>query len=251
MDRRTPGKDALLRKILESIEVESKSEAKENQTNTDTAAAAAAVLIALRTGVNGKHEILLTRRSHKVAQPGDYSFPGGHIDHLPDTLLAGILRTLPTGRNIYRTRQKSSYLLAAAAVREAWEEIRLNPFRLKLIGQLPLRELVNFRKAIHPVLAFTTQSDGFRCNDEVEELIFVQIDDLLNSNHYSALRVNLPGGPKETICFHPPGAPHFIWGATLFILLDFLYRAFDFTPPERENLPLVEYTLPEGYLPGE
>ena len=247
MAEKTPGKDALLKKILKSIETESKSSAKNNKTNADIAA----VLIALRTDAKGEHEILLTRRSHKVAQPGDYSFPGGHIDPLPDSLLAGVLRILPGGRKIHKNKHGAACLLAATAVREAWEEIRLNPFRLRLIGQLPLQELINFRKAIHPVLAFTTQTSGYRCNDEVEELIFVKIDELLNPDRYSALRVNLPTGPKETICFHPPGAPHFIWGATLFILLDFLHRAFDFTPPEWENLPLIEYTLPEGYLPGE
>ncbi len=247
MAEKTPGKDALLRKILGSLETESKSEAKKFQTNNDIAA----VLIALRTNTTGKYEVLLTRRSHKVTQPGDYSFPGGHISRLPDCLIAAVLSVLPAGRNIRKETCRSSSLLAATAVREAWEEIRLNPFRLKLIGQLPLRELINFRKAIYPVLAFTNQTSGFRCNDEVEDLIFVKIDDLLNPDRYSALRVNLPTGPKETICFHLPGAPHFIWGATLFILLDFLKRAFDFIPPERENLPLVEYALPVGYLPGE
>ena len=215
-----------------------------------------AVLMPLMQDKQGRFGLLLTKRSTSVAQPGDYCFPGGHINTLPDHIAATVFSKIPLPcfqpwRFLHNSRNRSTITLAAAALREAWEEVRLNPLKIRMLGELPPRELVSFKKTIYPFAAWTDQTENFRLNHEVKNILRIKVEDLLKNECYSALNVKTTQGQKKTICFIPPGDAHFIWGATLFIILDFLNTVFGFTPPEREGLARREYTLPAGYLREE
>ena len=213
-----------------------------------------AVLMPLKRDKQGRIGLLLTKRSNTVAQPGDYCFPGGHINLISDTLAATVLSRLPL-RFLqpwqFPGNNKNLRTLAAAALRESWEEVGINPLYLRMLGALPPRNLVSFNKTIYPFAAWTERAEKLRPNHEVDSVLFVTVADFLNSRFYTALDVNLSKGTKKTICFHPPGDSHFIWGATLSIILDFLNIVFGFIPPDREELPQKEYSLPAGYFPEE
>lgn len=107
------------------------------------------------------------------------------------------------------------------AIREAHEEIGIDPQSIQVIGALtPLYVSVsNYR--IHPYVAFTTPRPSFNLNpDEVEKLLFFPLLDHLHEQNreYRTLetfsgKLNVPGISFEN---------EFIWGATAMILCEFL-----------------------------
>ena len=151
----------------------------------------AAVLVPILYGKNGL-EVMFTRRSMKLRNhPGQISFPGGKED------------TTDTS-------------LQLTALREAEEEIGLNPKAVKIIGALPKHETVT-SFLVHPYVGVI--ENGFMPNlitDEVSEVFTAPLEHLLNPSNYRIEgRVWL--GQKRRY-FTIPYGPYYIWGATARIL---------------------------------
>ena len=53
--------------------------------------AMSAVLMPLKQDRKDQFGMLLTRRSDRVTQPGDYCFPGGHVNFPADNMAAAVL----------------------------------------------------------------------------------------------------------------------------------------------------------------
>ena len=215
--------------------------------------------------------LILNKRSAQVRQPGDLCCPGGSVSPQFDFRAArviglpgGPLARWPYWRSWRRHRPLEARWLAlycATALREAFEEMRLNPFRVRLLGPLPHQRVALFRRLIYPLAAWVPHQHRFKPNWEVERIVRIPLRSLVTPANYIRYRLTVPGsagsaGP-EAVREEPGfrwGAAHgaeLLWGATFRITMDFLKLAFGFRPPERDDLPQVIGQLGERYLSGE
>jgi 8-oxo-dGTP pyrophosphatase MutT (NUDIX family) len=153
------------------------------------AARRAAVLLPLFEH-NGMPTLAFIRRSSTLrAHSGEIAFPGGSVD-------------------------AADADPAAAALREAQEEIGLEPQRVQVLGVLPPVFTVVSNFLITPVVAFLPQGLGdvnLQCA-EVAELLLIPLQGLANpviahTEQWSRY------GTTRTIYFYDYG-PYRIWGAT-------------------------------------
>lgn len=214
--------------------------------------------------------LILNKRSMKVKQAGDLCCPGGSLSSRLDSYLAKLLYLpgSPLKRwpywSLWRTRQQKQAgelaVIFAASLRESFEEMRLNPLGVKLLGLLPSQQLVMFHRIIYPLVCWIPRQKRFRPNWEVEKIVYIPVRNLLDSKNYARYRLNieLVAGQRRNPGLHD--FPCFIhtdqdvtenlWGATFRITMAFLKVAFGFKPPVMDSLPVVNGTLDENYLTG-
>lgn len=218
----------------------------------------------------GQPCLVLNKRSLKVRQPGDICCPGGRVAPLVDAYFARLL-SLPwvsLARWKYWRRWKKNKspvarLLAlfwATALRESFEEMRLNPFGVRFLGPLPPQPLVMFQRTIYPSVAWINRQKRFFPNWEVEKVVDIPLIDLLNPANYAQYRLcRIPGGDaesKNTIGQYPCFRYQFrndtelLWGATYRIVTLFLDYVFGFKPPGLAEIPIIEGSLDQNYLTG-
>jgi 8-oxo-dGTP pyrophosphatase MutT (NUDIX family) len=215
--------------------------------------------------------LILNQRSARVRQAGDLCYPGGRVNARFDFYAARLLGlpVAPLGgwphwRRWRRQRPVESRWLAlylATALREAFEEMRLNPLGLRFLGPLPHHRLVLFRRLIYPLSAWAPRQRRFRPNWEVERIVGIPLRRLLEPEHYIRYRLTMDlsseahqlAQVREVPAFRFPSAdgPAILWGATYRITQAFLERVFGFSPPAMEGLPLVSGHLGKTYLIGE
>ena len=153
---------------------------------------AAAVLIALVDRPEGL-TILLTQRASQLSKhAAQISFPGGRLD--------------PTDADV-----------ASAALREAREEIGLDPARVRVVGYLPDHMVISGYR-VTPVLSLVTPPISITPNpEEVAEVFEVPVSHVFDrGNHKARLR---RVGEEDMLLFDIPWQGHSIWGATAGMLL--------------------------------
>jgi 8-oxo-dGTP pyrophosphatase MutT (NUDIX family) len=238
--------------------------------------ATSAVLLLLSPGAEAAERssevcLILNKRSARVRQPGDLCCPGGSVAARFDLNLARLLR-LPLGplgrwplwKRWRRERPLESRWLAlyfATALREAFEEMRLNPLRVRFLGPLPHHRLVLFQRLIYPLAAWSQRRPRFKPNWEVERVVGIPLRHLLEAEHYICYRLTMPRSSptaaderiRRVPAFRIPasGGPEVLWGATYRITMAFLQMVFGFSPPAMESLPVVDGHLGSSYLTGE
>ena len=208
--------------------------------------------------------LILNKRSSRVAQPGDLCCPGGGIDPVRDRILARLLefpgsplRSLEAGET--RTERRSLATPFATALREGFEEMQLNPFRVRLLGRLPRQHLVMFKRTIDPMVSWVSGQQRFHPNWEVERIVSVPLEALLSPAGYGVYRVrmDIPSGTGKRSVWQDfpgfmhrehPGAREMLWGATHRMVMDFLGLVFDASPPEADTLPVFYGALGPEYL---
>ena len=206
--------------------------------------------------------VIFNKRSTKVKQPGDLCFPGGRVMPRLDRVLSRFLRLpfSPLGRWPYwrewlSTRgpeAESLALLLSAGLREALEEMRLNPMGLVFLGPMRGLRLSMFRRDLYPMVAWVRRQKRFPLNWEVERVLHVPLRALMDARHYVRYRLDILGAVSDFPCFRLVDGPsvEFLWGVTYEMVAAFLDLAFSFRPPELESLPLVHGTLSKGYFRG-
>ncbi|SQI41010.1 8-oxo-dGTP diphosphatase [Leminorella richardii] len=150
----------------------------------------AAVLIPIVRKENPS--ILLTRRSSSLRHhPGQIAFPGGAADI-------------------------SDLSLSTTALREANEEIGLNPKDVSILGQLSPQDSISGYR-VTPIIGLLPSGLQFKQNsDEVDSLFEVPLTHILRLQNYRTLSVYRRG--KESNIYAVPYEEHFIWGLTASIL---------------------------------
>jgi 8-oxo-dGTP pyrophosphatase MutT (NUDIX family) len=151
----------------------------------------AAVLVAIMDFGDEPRLLLTKRASHLKHHPGQIAFPGGKVD---DTDADA----------------------EAAALREAREEVGLDPANVDILGHLPPHETVTgFR--ITPVLGWI-RADFTPVPEpgEVEEVFAVPLRHILNPANFRVEQRIWHGQPRYY--YTAPFGPYYIWGATARIL---------------------------------
>jgi len=151
----------------------------------------AAVLVPLLARGEELRLILTKRASHLKHHPGQIAFPGGKVD--PGDADA-----------------------EAAALREAWEEIGLDPGNVDLLGRLPVHETVT-TFAMTPILAHVRDAFPYRPEPgEVAEVFEVPLAHVLNPANFIVEQRRWRGVTRRY--YTVPYGPYYIWGATARIL---------------------------------
>jgi hypothetical protein len=88
--------------------------------------------------------------------------------------------------------------LLTGALREGFEEMKLDPFNPMLLGLLPPQGLRVMRGAIHPVVAWLRRPQPFRPNGEVDRVVMLPLRDLLDRSRHLRLKVKVEDGWKTT-----------------------------------------------------
>lgn len=192
----------------------------------------------------------LIKRSARVPQGGDISCPGGFLSPIVDRGLACLtsLGIIPAinglSREYARKRPDNAYgiinLFLANAIRESWEEIRLNPFNIDFLGPLPTYSLTLFQRTIFPLVAFVKRPWQFRPNQEVDKVLEIPLRHFFEEHHYAWFSIDSTyhsddDAHRQFPCFavqNKNGTPDILWGATFNIIQAFLRIIFDFRLPE-------------------
>ncbi|NML14144.1 CoA pyrophosphatase [Azohydromonas caseinilytica] len=167
------------------------------------AKADASVLVPLVEHADGSLHVLLTQRTaHLKAHAGQISFPGGRAE--------------PGDADAVYT-----------ALREAQEEVGLEPAWVQVIGALPAYTTITaFR--VTPVVGLLSAPYELRVDPfEVAEAFEVPLGWLMTPAHHRHHRIELDGAPRQFLSMPWTAAgsqrEYFIWGATAAMLRN-LYR---------------------------
>jgi 8-oxo-dGTP pyrophosphatase MutT (NUDIX family) len=210
---------------------------------------------------------LLIKRSSTVPQPGDLSCPGGMLNPFTDRmlrpLLTGAFSPILTGkaREYARNRDAETFkiltLFLSNAIRETWEEINICPFKIEFMGPLPTYSLHMFKRIIFPLVGFVKEASSFRPNSEVDRIIEIPLKIFFQEDNYGRYRIELSDVEtndryhSEFPCLiyrDNQGHEEILWGATFFIIMNFLQIVFDFTIPALNSKRIIRKKLCPDYL---
>lgn len=213
--------------------------------------------------------LILNKRSAQVRQAGDLCCPGGGVSWRQDRLWGRLLSFpgLPLWRwadrwkaSTCKSPNRTLPILLAAGLREAWEEMHLNPLGFTFLGVLPEQHLVMFNRVIYPIVGWAAPQ-RFKPNWEVARIVPVPLRELLDPGRYGRFRplvTSSTNGDAQPLrfedfpCFiHEDGQDReMLWGATYRITQHFLRLIFAFETPDTEHLPVAHRHLDETYLNG-
>jgi len=155
----------------------------------------AAGLLLLYPGERGASIPLTVRASHLKRHAGQISLPGGATDE--------------------------GETLVQAALREAHEEIGVDPARVRILGQLTAVHVLVSGFTLHPIVGITDERPEFNpAAHEVEEVIEVSIEDLQDASNIRSGTRTREGVAIEYPYFDLRGSH--VWGATAMILGEFI-----------------------------
>jgi len=157
---------------------------------------AAAVLVPLYIR-DGRVDVVFTERRHDLPRhAGEISFPGGRRDPEDATLLI-------------------------TALREAQEEIGLNPDAVEILGALQPTPTIATGYAIYPFVGLISRDQTWTPSErEVAAVIELSLSDVAAG--HARRRLNRRGVAIRTDTYAVDG--HVIWGATARIVEDLLFR---------------------------
>lgn len=139
---------------------------------------------------------LIKRPSTMTHHPGQISFPGGKVE-------------------------KEDSSAEMAALREAQEEVGIDPAIVRIIGKLSELYVEVSKFLIHPFIAWADKKPDFIINkDEVDELILLPINELVANETIMETDMDTVTG-RLRIKYYPFNS-QIIWGATAMILSELI-----------------------------
>ncbi len=156
---------------------------------------AAAALLLLYPGADGPAVPLTVRGSGLKRHAGQISLPGGATD--------------------------PGETLVEAALREATEEIGVEPGSVRVLGELTPVHVIVSGFTLHPIVAIADARPDFRAAEgEVQEILEIALSDLRDAS-----RIRLGTRIREGIAVEYPYFDllgHQVWGATAMVLGEFI-----------------------------
>ena len=234
-------------------------------------AAGVVLLINYNSNQNGAEYVFqLIKRSSTVSQGGDISCPGGIVNPRIDRMISSILKTgiLPDvyGNNLNSSQfrdKETTYLirlLLTTALREAWEEVGLNPFNVKFLGALPCYSLSFLARTIFPVVCLTTIPFQYKLSSEVEKILEIPVSFFFDQSNYGVLDIKTAAtNNPEHLLYQMPclvipdglGGEDILWGATFNIINNFLRIISDNTLPIPSSSRTIDKVLTNDYMTGK
>lgn len=161
------------------------------------------VLLLLHYQNNSPHILFIKRTEDNGPHSGQMAFPGGK-------------------------KEKDDVSLLHTAIREATEEIHINPSSIQIIGEMtPLYVPVsNF--LIHPYIAWDNEIDYWESSPyEVQSIHSYPLDLVFNSKKETSIHLPIFQQTIKTLAYVMPDN-NVIWGATAMILaeLEEMYNEF-------------------------
>jgi 8-oxo-dGTP pyrophosphatase MutT (NUDIX family) len=150
-----------------------------------------AVLAPVYRDPQGRLRLVFIRRSPHGVHGGQIAFPGGR-------------------------REPQDADLLATALREAQEEVGLDPNSVEVLAALPVIETMATGFRVAPFLGRLNGPPPTwrRQETEIEEILEVPVDDLIRPGAHAVEEWQLPGWPEpRPIPFYRIG-PYKLWGAT-------------------------------------
>jgi 8-oxo-dGTP pyrophosphatase MutT (NUDIX family) len=182
-----PGKSAQLKmsslaRIQELMKFSSHEDAKQSS-----------VLILLYPLAGSTGLVLMLRPEYPGVHSGQISLPGGKFEETDESL-------------IY------------TALREAREEIGIDPKQVQIIGQLTEMYIPPSNFLVTPVVGYQASRPSFTADPkEVAKIIEIQIDDLLNESNWQMKKMKISLGFTLNVPSYFING-NIIWGATAMIL---------------------------------
>ena len=159
----------------------------------------AAVLMAL-TREDVPRLILTRRAQHMNSHAGEVAFPGGKCD-------------------------SSDASIVATALREAHEEIALEPSRVQIVGELGVFTS-RIGMKVKPIIGLLDEMPTLTANpDEIESIFTVPLDVFLNQKPSYDHKVKYMGINIPVPSFNHEG--YVIWGLTGYMIVEFMRQVYD------------------------
>ena len=159
----------------------------------------AAVLMAL-TREDVPRLILTRRAQHMNSHAGEVAFPGGKCD-------------------------SSDASIIATALREAHEEIALEPSRVQIVGELGIFTS-RIGMKVKPIIGLLDEMPTLQANpDEIESIFTVPLDVFLNQKPSYDHKVKYMGVNIAVPSFKHEG--YVIWGLTGYMIVEFMRQVYD------------------------
>lgn len=153
------------------------------------------VLALLFSNEDGELELVLTLRTEHIDHGGQISFPGG------------------------RAHEGESPV--ATALREAKEEIGVNPDFVQIIGQLSDLYVSHSNNLVIPVVGYSEKRPDFQVNpNEVKEVFAVELKSLLHKKNLTVEDWDLRSHTYKVPYWNIHRVP--LWGATAMMLNELL-----------------------------
>ncbi len=159
----------------------------------------AAVLMAL-TREDVPRLILTRRAQHMNSHAGEVAFPGGKCD-------------------------SSDASIIATALREAHEEIALEPSRVQVVGELGIFTS-RIGMKVKPIIGLLDEMPTLTANpDEIESIFTVPLDVFLHQKPSYDHKVKYMGVNIAVPSFKHEG--YVIWGLTGYMIVEFMRQVYD------------------------
>lgn len=200
--------------------------------------------------------LIFNQRSSRVRQAGDLCFPGGGLSPRLDALLARLL-VLP-GFPLFRWAPSPRPALfpemprlLATSLRESFEEMRMNPFRVRFLGPMAPEHFHLYGRIIYPMVAWNRGQKSFKPNWEVDRIVHIPLRHFLAAGAYAKLPTGRLSRYRESappamefpcLVYENSTSREILWGLTYRIVMRFMDIVFDFKPPEMSSLPVIPET---------
>lgn len=159
----------------------------------------AAVLAPVYRDAGGRLRMVFIRRTERGIHGGQIAFPGGRREALDASFVD-------------------------TAVREAHEEIGLDPSRVRVLTELPVITTASSGFRIHPFLASVRPAVWRPQAEEVSEVLEVAVEDLAREDLRGESEERFPGRDLPVRIEYLRLGPHRLWGATWRIVRPLLPR---------------------------